>query len=508
MRSVAVKLSDPPILPIGAMPEPRQSREPTIPELRPEIEPDHLATLSKKTATESRTSPPESPRQRWWLSLVVLAILVGGGVLLYPQIKSMLGAQRTAPAAPPVREIPVVTAAARRDDMKVYLNGLGTVTGYKTIAIRSRVEGELVNVAFSEGQMVQQGSLLAEIDPRPFQVQLDQAKARLGEAQAALKKAQQSQAREMAQSQLALDESQLLLAQKEEQRLSKLVATRTVTANDWDIAVANRQKCEAQVQATKASLKQTEADYSTNILSAQANALAASTAVQNAEIELSYCRITSPITGRVGLRYVDPGNMIRPTDPNGLAVITQLQPIAVLFPIPQDDIAPVQLKMLAGEKLQVEALDRDFKTKLATGTLEAIDNQVDVNSGTIRLKAVFDNEKNLLFPNQFVNARLLVETQQQVVTVPAAAVQRGPDMNFVFVVKPDSTVDLRTIVTGATEGDRIAIASGLSPDETVVIDGIDKLQKGAKVVVRGQNAASAEGEAPRQAAGDHGTKGS
>jgi multidrug efflux system membrane fusion protein len=294
----------------------------------------------------------------------------------------------------------------------------------------------------------------------------------------------------MAEAQVALDESQLRLASEEEKRLKDLVATKVITANEWDTAVANRQKFEAQLQSTKASLKQIEADYGINIRSAEANVSAAATAVRNAEIELSYCRIISPITGRVGLRHVDAGNMIRPTDPNGLAVVTQQQPIAVIFTIPQDDVAAIQKKTAAGEKLRVDAFDRNFQTKLATGVLEAIDNQVDVATGTIRLKAVFPNEDNLLFPNQFVNARLLVDTLSQATTVPSAAVQRGPDMTYAYVVQPDSTVDLRKIAVGPIQGDRTAVLSGLAPDEVVVIDGVDKLQKGSKIAARGQGSPS------------------
>lgn len=509
MKTTGAKLSDSPTSPIGARPT---AREPQLHSIQNAPRSAEASELDRPgSVTHVKRSPDEeAPKQRWLLTVVGLAILAGGGYFLYPYAATLLGTHRPPPAAPPVRVIPVVTAPVSRKDVRQYLNGLGTVTGYNTITIRSRVEGELRNVAFSEGQLVKEGDLLAEIDPRPFQVQLDQAKARLAEADAALQKAQHSQAREMAQAQLALDESQLRLAAEEERRLRDLVANKTITADEWDTAVANRQKCEAQVQATKANLKQTEADYGINILSAQANVSAAKTAVHNAEIELSYCRIMSPITGRVGLRSVDQGNMIRPGDPNGLAVITQLQPIAVVFTIPQDDIAAVQKKMLDGTKLQVDAFDRNFQNKLASGTLEAIDNQVDVTTGTVRLKAVFSNENALLFPNQFVNARLLVDTLQQAVTVPSAAVQRGPDMTYAYVVQPDSTVDLRNIVTGATDGDQITIESGLSPNETVVIDGVDKLQKGSKIAARERSAPGKVGGAPLQASGnsDNAKKGS
>ena len=497
MKTLGTKSSDSQT-PIGAKPVARESFDHSIPNGSGLAEP-----LGSKPAQppvgNNITTPPEAPKQRWLLTLFALVALAGAGYYFFPTIKEWLGVRRPAAAPPPVRVIPVVTAPVGRADMKLYLNGLGTVTGYNTVTIRSRVEGELNKVAFTEGQLVKNGDLIAEIDPRPYQVQLDQAKARLAEAEAALQKAQHSQSREMAEAQVALDESQLRLASQEERRLRDLVANRTITANEWDIAVAARQKCEAQLQATKASLKQTAADFDINILSAQANASAATTAVRNAEIELSYCRIMSPITGRIGLRSVDQGNMIRPTDPNGLAVITQLQPITVVFTIPQDDIAAVQKKILDGEKLQVDAFDRGFETKLASGTLEAIDNQVDVATGTVRLKAVFANENSLLFPNQFVNARLLVDTLRQAITVPSAAVQRGPDMTYAYVVKPDSTVDLRAIVTGAADGNSISIESGLAPNDIVVIDGVDKLQKGSKIAARAQTPLRTASGAARQA---------
>jgi multidrug efflux system membrane fusion protein len=483
MKTSSAKLTDPPILPIGDIPATLEAQNHSIPDGHAPSE------LRRNKPRDPATGIPSSdetapPVVRWLVMVAIVGIVSVVGYFAYPQLKTALGLQRVAPAPPPARVVPVVTAPVGREDIKLYLNGLGTVNGYNTVTVRSRVEGELVKVAFAEGQLVKQDQLLAEIDSRPYQVQLDQAKARLAEAQAALQKSQHSQAREMAQAQLALDQSQLRLALAEEKRLSELVATKVITADEWDTAVANRQKCEAQVQTTTANLKQAEQDYNVNIQSAQANVAAAATAVRNAELELSYCRIISPISGRIGLRSVDQGNMIRPTDPNGLAVITQLQPIAVIFTIPQDDIAPVQKKMLSGAKLSVDAFDRNFQTKLATGTLEAVDNQVDVATGTVRLKAVFTNENSLLFPNQFVNARLLVDTLPQAVTVPSSAVQRGPGMTYAYVVQPDSTVDLRNIVAGDTEGDFTAIESGLSPGEVVVIAGVDKLQKGSKVAAR------------------------
>jgi multidrug efflux system membrane fusion protein len=204
----------------------------------------------------------------------------------------------------------------------------------------------------------------------------------------------------------------------------------------------------------------------------------------NAKLQLDYCRITAPISGRIGLRLVDQGNIVRANDSNGLAVITQLQPISLLFTIPQDDIIRVQKEMRVGESLAVDAFDRDFKTKLATGKLVAVDNQVDPTTGTVRLKAVFENEDSSLFPNQFVNARLLVDTQRNALTVPSAAVQRGPNSTFVYVVQSDETVELRNIEIGPAEGSETSIINGLSAGEIVVTEGLDKLQPKAKVTTR------------------------
>jgi multidrug efflux system membrane fusion protein len=448
-----MKLSDPPHF-VGAMPNPRATHERTSEEIPPASEALRPKTVEPLATKPVKQSAPPAPKQRWWLTLLILAVLGGAGYYFYPQIKALVLAEKAAPPPPPARVIPVVTAPVRQENINLYLNGLGTVTGFKTVTVRSRVEGELMKIGFSEGQMVKEGDLLAEIDPRQFQVQLREAQA-----------------------QLAKDKAALNLGFADYDRLRPLVASKTVT--------------EQALQAQEALVRQLQATLDVD-----------QGKIDDINLQLTYCRILSPINGRIGLRNVDVGNMIRPSDVNGLAVITQLQPIAVIFPIPQDEIAPVQQKMLAGEKLQVDAFDRDFHP-LASGTLEAIDNQVDVNSGTVRLKAVFANEKNLLFPNQFVNARLLVDTLQQVVTVPSAAVQSGPNFSYVYVVQPDSTVDLRKIETGPTEGDVTAIKSGLSPQDTVVIDGIDKLQKGAKVAARGiDSPVGPAGDAPRLSSGN------
>ena len=358
---------------------------------------------------------------------LVLAAFVA--VIAYFTLRNGSKAARPTVPAP----IAVVTANARSGNQPIYLTGLGSVVGYKTVTVRTRVDGELLRVAVREGQMVSSGDLIAEIDPRPFQVQLEQAEA-----------------------QKERDVALLENAKVDAERYRILYSQDSIPKQQLDTQIALVRQNEATVRADQA-------------------------AIDNAKLQLIYTRITSPINGRIGLRQVDPGNIIHAADQTGLAVITQLQPIAVIFSIPQDNVPPVMKQLRAGRRMLVEAWDRDLKNKISTGSLLTIDNQADVATGTVRFKATFANNDNALFPNQFVNARLLVNVKRKAVLVPVAAVQHGPDTTFVFVVNEDETVQTRNVVAGTIEAGVASIDRGLSPGETVVTEGVDKLQHGAKV---------------------------
>jgi multidrug efflux system membrane fusion protein len=332
--------------------------------------------------------------------------------------------------------VPVAVATAERRDIPFYLTGLGSVTAYYTVSVKSRVDGELMQVNFKEGQNVQKGDLLALIDPRPYQVALDQAQAAQFKDQAALRDARLNYERYKK----LLEESGAMSQQQ--------VDTQQATANQFEGAVRNDQA-----------------------------------AIDSAKLNLLYCHITAPVSGRIGLRQVDPGNIVHASDANAMFVITQLQPIAVLFTLPEDNLQTVSRQM-AQSTLTVDAYGRDDQTKLGTGKLLTIDNEIDQTTGTGKLKAVFDNKDNALWPNQFVNIRLLLEIRKNSTAVPAAAVQRGPQGTYVFVAKPDKTVEVRTVTIAFTQDNLSVIASGISPSEVVVTDGQDKLQQGSKIEVR------------------------
>lgn len=370
-----------------------------------------------------------SSHRRWiWFAGLGLAALAGLFILR--------GKKDADPAGKgTMRPVPVLVATVRTGDMPLTLTGLGTVTPLDTVTVRSRVDGQLVRVAFTEGQQVQQGDLLAQIDPRPFQVQLMQAEGQLAKDQAAAKNARMD------------------LARFHDLARQGILAQQQLDAQT------------SQVNQYEAALKADQAQ------------------VESAKLNLTYSRITAPISGRVGLRLVDAGNMVHASDANGLAVIAPVKPINVVFTIPADSIQRVMARSRQEARLPVEAYDRDLKQRLAQGELLAIDNQVDAATGTIRLKARFANQDGALFPNQFVNARLLVDTLKGTVLVPTAALQQGPQGAFVYVVKADGTVDMRIVETLATEGDDTALKAGLKAGEVVVTDGLEKLRPGSKVSI-------------------------
>jgi multidrug efflux system membrane fusion protein len=373
------------------------------------------------------------------LATVVILVLAGAA-FAYWYFKSSTQETRAAPPAAkgkgkggfdPNRATPVLADLARKSDVNIYLNGLGTILPLRTVTVRSRVEGELMKVHFTEGQVVKAGDLLAEIDPRPFQVQLMQAEGQMAKDQALL-----------ANARIDLDRYQTLF--KQDSIAKQQVDTQAALVRQYEGAVRSDQS-----------------------------------QIENARLQLDYARINAPIGGRLGLRLVDQGNVVRAGDANGLVVITQLQPVALVFTIPQDQLSLVLNKK--DTKLPVEAWDRENRNRIATGALITVDNQIDTGTGTVKLKAELPNSDGTLFPNQFVNARMLVETRKDMTVVPAAAVQRGAQGMFVYVVKDDSTVTVRPVKVGPADGPVTAIESGLEPGERVVVDGVDRLREGAKI---------------------------
>jgi multidrug efflux system membrane fusion protein len=329
--------------------------------------------------------------------------------------------------------VPVVVATAQRGDLPVYFNGLGTVTAFNTGTVRSRVDGQLISVAFKEGQFVHEGDLLAQIDARPFQVQLEQAQGQLAKDQAQRRDAE-----------VNLERFKLLF--KEGVIAQQQLDTQAALVGQFDGAIASDQG-----------------------------------QIDNAKLQLTYSRITAPISGRIGLRLVDAGNIVHASDTNGLLVITQLQPVSVIFSLPQDQLPQVNAKLRSGVQLVVDAYDRDDTAKIASGKLQTIDNQIDVTTGTYKLKSIFSNEDNALFPNQFVNVHLLVDIKRNLIIVPTAAIQRGPQGTYVYAAGNDNTAKIRAVTIAQTTGNSVGVSAGLNPGEIVVIDGQDKLQDGTKI---------------------------
>jgi membrane fusion protein, multidrug efflux system len=379
---------------------------------------------------------------RWmWLILAFIVLLAAYYVLTRSRshAASASAARSSAPGA-----LSVVAEPAAKGDISVRLTGLGTVTPLSTVTVRSRVDGQLMDVDLREGQLVRKGDVIAHIDPRPFQVQLAQAEG-----------------------QAAKDEATLRDAKIDLQRYQNLIGRDAIPQQQLDAQVAT-------VDQLTGALKSDQSQ------------------IASAQLNLTYCRITAPITGRVGLRLVDPGNIVHASDQTGLIVITQVEPIAVLFTIPEDSLPMVLQQVRNGRRLDVEAYNRDLNTRLATGSLLTVDNQIDPTTGTIKLKATFTNSDSGLFPNQFVNARLLVDTIREALIVPTAAIQRSPQSTFVYVVTPDHTVAIRTVQVRMTDGDRTAILGGVSPGEPVVTEGVDKLQPGMPVSIRSADADGAK----------------
>jgi membrane fusion protein, multidrug efflux system len=387
-----------------------------------------------------------------WTAVLVIAAGAASGYLLLRNKQaetSAKGAAGTAgSAAPPASgaaggrrafdpnvAVPVLIAAAKLGDIDIVQTALGTVTARNTAIVKARVDGQLIKINFREGQLAKTGDLLAQIDPRPFQVQLDQANG-----------------------QLARDRALLANVQLDWDRYKGLLAKDSIAKQQVDAQEALVRQNQGAVQSDQAQ-------------------------VDNAKLQLSFTRITAPITGRLGLRQVDLGNMVHASDTTGIVVITQTQPIAVIFSIPSDNIAAVAAKLRDGVILETLAYDREGKVKLATGKLLTVDNQIDVTTGTVKLKAEFPNADEALFPNQFVNIRLRVDVRKDATLIPVPAVQRGTPGTFVYVVNDDKTVALRPVKLGPTSGETVSITDGLKPGEQVVIDGADKLKQGAKVEV-------------------------
>jgi membrane fusion protein, multidrug efflux system len=345
--------------------------------------------------------------------------------------------QAKAQAAAP-RAVSVATAQVQRQDVPVYLTGLGAVTAFNTANIKSRVDGQIMKVNVREGQNVKNGELLIEIDARPYQAQLDQMQAQLFRDQAQLRDAK-----------LNLD------------RYTSLIPSGSISQQQVDTQKALADQLEGTVRTDQAQ-------------------------IETAKLNIVYCHITAPFDGRVGLRQVDPGNIIHASDTNPMIILTQLQPIAVIFTLPEDVLPNVSKHMQQGT-LQVDAFSRDDQTKLASGKLQTIDNEIDPTTGTAKLKAVFSNTDNQLWPNQFVNANLLLETQKNSTVVPTAAILRGPQGTFVYAVNPDKTVQDRVVTISLTQGDTTVITSGVNPGDTVVTDGQDKLQRGSRIEPRTTN---------------------
>ncbi len=378
-------------------------------------------------------SPIRIARSRIWFWPTVFAAVAGAGLLFVLAKGANRGAQ---PATrPQAHAVPVAVVQAASANVPVYYIGLGSVIPYFTVTIHTRVDGQLMSVHYKEGEYVKAGDLLAQIDPRPFQVQLEQAKAQYQHDQAALAN-----------------------ARIDLKRYAALVKSGAVPSQQYETQIATVDQDEAQLKIDQAS-------------------------IDSANLQLVYCLITAPVNGRIGLRLVDPGNIVHASDTSGLMVITQMQPVTVIFSLPQNELLPVAARQRSGKVLRVDALSRDLSRVLASGHLLAVDNQMNQSTGTGNLRAVFDNRDSALFPNEFVNARVRLTVLHRQVVVPSVAVQHSPQGAFVWNVA-DNAASVRPVTVGIVEGTRTSIAGGLKAGETVVVDGFENLQPGSRVVVR------------------------
>lgn len=424
------------------IPEPPKKSSGDRPLYTPGVHGEYVPDLDADTGGTSKSY--------WWVWLLIFALIGYGCYALYRFETAKKAALSSMRGAAKPRNIPVVAIPAHRGDMPVYLEGLGTVTAFNTVTVKPRVDGQLNSVNFKEGQLVRQGDVLAEIDPRPFEVALGQAKGNLAQAQGTVAK----------------DEAGLRDVQANYARDQELFKENIIAKQQLDTQLATADQARGAIEADKAA-----------VAGAQA-------AIESAKLNLSYAKITAPISGRIGLRLVDSGNMIHSADATGLAVIAQLQPIAVLFSIPEDQLPSVLERLRHGAKLPAVAFDRAGRNKLADGTLLTVDNQIDQTTGTSKLKAVFPNTDAALFPNQFVNVRLALDTKRNVLIIPGVAIQRGPTGTFVYVVRDDGTVTVRNVKLGLQQGNDVAIDNGLQAGDKVVTDGAEKLTEGMKVTLR------------------------
>jgi membrane fusion protein, multidrug efflux system len=440
-----------------------------VPDNHPKIATSDSPSTTTTAAPSIRTAPPPRPqrtaapqahRSYLWVWIVVILVLAVGGLTYYRKQQAAAQAAK-AKAAAANRSVPITTATVRQGPIGVYINALGTVTPVYTATITSRVDGQIVSVNYREGQMVRKGDVLIQVDPRPYQAALTQAQGTLAHDEALL-----------SESRIDLDRYQLAFNRN---------------------AIA-KQQLDDQTQSVKQFEGSVKNDQGT---------------VASATTNLDYATIKAPIDGRVGLRLLDPGNIVIAGSTTPLVVIAQLQPITVIFSVAEDYLPQIQKQMRVGNKMSVEAFDRAQQIKLSTGSLLTLDNQVDTTTGTVKLKAIFPNQDLTLFPNQFVNARLLVDTEQNASLAPTAAIQRNAQGTFVYVIKPDQTAAMQNVTVGTTDGS-VAAVQGLQPGQVIAITGFDKLQDGAKVSISnasgGTNANS--GAAPGAATGSgSGSKG-